>query len=141
MITLKNNEGLICVGNIELRAPDGTPLPSMAQYIKVSIEKADPAAIATVGADERIILAGRVSCHKQKAEERFAAMKAGREIPPKEESIALYIITDAANIDPETDLLYETSKACEVAGRDLARLISMQKRKEKALEKQGVPIA
>ena len=134
---LKENEYLVCAGNIGVRVPNGTPLPSIPYYIIVSIDKANPTAVVTVNENERVILAGHILHHKQRAEERFAAYKAGREIPPKEESTPLYIITDAINVNPQTGLLIETSKACVVAGKDLAKLISIQKRKEKALERQA----
>lgn len=137
MIGLKKNQKLVYAGETALRAPDGTPLPSVPQYMIVNVEEADPAAVATVKKNDRIILAGRIFNHKQKAEERFAAMKAGREIPPKEENIPLYILTDAENVNPKTGLLYETEKACALAAKDLAALIAIQKRKEKALERQG----
>ena len=141
MVTLKENECLVRVGHIELRAPDGTPLPSLPQYIIVSVERADPAAIATVKENERIVLVGHYLRNKKNAEERFAAMKAGREIPPKEEVIYLYIITDIENIDPQSGLLIESAKACAAAGKELAELIAIHKRKEQALEKQGLSVA
>jgi hypothetical protein len=133
MITLKKNERLVLAGNTALRAPDGTPLPSVPTYIIASINKADPAAVATVQKNERIILAGSVLYERERAEERFAALKAGRAMPPKEDSVPLYILTEAANVDPTTGELHETAKALAAAGKDLAALISIQKRREKAL--------
>ena len=136
MIKLKENERLVYAGDAALRAPNGTPLPTVPQFVIATIDPNTPAHIAIVGDNERVVLAGRVLYNKQSAEERFAAMKAGREIPPKEESAPIYIITDAENIDKKTGLPFETGKALFAAGKELAALISIQQRKEKA-ERQG----
>jgi hypothetical protein len=87
---------------------------------------------------ERLILAGRELNDMKLARERYAAMKAGREIPPSEEGIPLYAILDAAEVNPKTSIPYETAKALRAAGKDLAALIAHQKRKEKAAERQTV---
>ena len=141
MIKLKKNERLVYAGETALRAPDGSLLPSVPQYVIVSLEEADPAAVAKIKSNERIVLAGRVYNHKLKAEERFAAMKAGRKVPPKEESTPLYILLDKAQVNPKTGAPWETSGALRLLGKDLAGLIAMQKRKERALEKQGATVA
>ena len=132
MIKLKKGEALVYAGETALRAPDGTLLPSVPQFVIAAIDTAAPARVATVGKNERVVLAGHIYRHKQNAEERFAAMKAGRKVPPKEEKTAIYIITDAENIHPKTGLPIETGKALYAAGKDLAALISIQQRKEKA---------
>ena len=138
MMKLKKNERLVYAGQTALRAPDGTPQPSAPQFIIVSFEEADPAAVTTLQGNERVVLAGRVFHEKQKAEERFAALKAGREVPPKEESIPFYVVLDAEDLNPKTGVPLETCKALRLAGKDLAGLIALHKRMERAAEKQGV---
>ena len=103
MITLKENERLVYAGKATLRAPNGEVLPAVPQYMIVSVHEADPAAVVDVQKNERIVLAGHV-LEKKRAEERFAAIKAGRTPPPKEGGIPLYFLMDAENVNPKTGL-------------------------------------
>jgi hypothetical protein len=96
-VKLKKNERLVFAGNAALRAPDGTPLPSVPQFVIVGVDEAT-GSVAELKDNERLILAGRVFTDKQRAEERFAALKAGREQPPREVGTPLYVVEDAENL-------------------------------------------
>ena len=136
MIRLKENERLVYAGTAPLRAPNGTPLPAVPQYMIVSIEEADPAAVVNLQKNDRIVLAGLILHEKKRSEERFAAIKAGRVPPPEEGSIPLYMLMDAENINPKTGLPWSVEKACAELSKDLADLYARQERKKKALAKQ-----
>ena len=138
MITLEKNERLVYAGEIALRAPNGTPLPAVPQYIIVPVEQADPATVAEVGENERLVYGGRVFTDRQRAEERFAALKAGREQPPREVGTPLYLIEGVENIDPKTGRTHESEKIIKTMSKEFSEIYALQMRKEKALERQGV---
>jgi hypothetical protein len=91
---LKRNERLVYAGKAPRRARDGSPLPSISQFIIVPVDEADPARVYRLGKDEHVILAGVMCENMASARERFAALQAGREPPPKEEGTPLYFVTD-----------------------------------------------
>jgi hypothetical protein len=113
VITLKENERLVYAGNTALRAPDGTPLNSVPQYMIVPEDEADPAAVKGIRENERLVPIGIVCTNKKQAEERFAAIKAGRTPPPRESTKTLYIKEDAAKINPKTGLSQAEEKAID----------------------------
>lgn len=137
MINLKKNEQLVYAGDIALRAPNGALLPAVPQYMIVSIDDADSAYVTALQDNERLILAGRVFNGKKRAEERFAALKAGIDSPPLEVGIPLYFKTDSANVNPKTGFTYEHHKALEALAEDLTKIYAMQMRKAKAFARQG----
>jgi len=101
---LQPNERLVCVGKTALRAPDGTPLEGVPQYMIVQADKADPAAVEALRENERLIVAGTVHTDHRAAEARFAALQAGREYQPPEDGTPLYIIEPAENVNRKTRL-------------------------------------
>lgn len=135
MITLDKNERLVCAGTVALRAPDGTPLPAVQQYIIVGVDEADPAAAHEVKENQRLVYGGRVFTDRQSAEERFAALKAGREQPPREVGTPLYLIEDMENIDPKTGRTLESEKIIQTMTKEFAEVFALHMRKEKALAK------
>lgn len=137
MITLDKNERLVCAGTVALRAPDGTALPAVQQYIIVSDDETDHATTHAIKENQRLVCGGRVFTDRQRAEERFAALKAGREQPPREVGTPLYLIEDAADIDPKTGRTHESEKIIQTMSKEFAEIFSLHMRKEKALEKQG----
>lgn len=138
MIGLKKNQRLIYAGETALRAPDGSPLPAVPQYMIVTVDEADPACVVELQKNETLVVAGTVHNDKKTAEERFAALKAGREQAARADGIPLYIKEDAENINPKTRLSESEEKACEPLIGDLLTEFSIQVRKKKALERQGV---
>ncbi|MCL2033830.1 MAG: hypothetical protein FWG94_03755 [Oscillospiraceae bacterium] len=107
---LKEHEWLVRAGTIWLRAPDGTPLPAEPQYRIVNADEAGPARVVELQENKRLVLAGRVFNDMALAKERYAAHKEGREIPPREEGIPIYILTDKENVDPKTGLTWEEKR-------------------------------
>ena len=137
MIKLKKNERLVYAGEAMLRGPGGAIIPNVPQYVIVSVDDvADPAAVANVKKNERIVLAGKIG-GLQAARERYEAKRAGREMPPKETGIPLYILEDVENINLKTGFTHEEEKAIRALTKDTLAVFSMQMRKRKALEKQG----
>jgi len=137
MITLHENERLIQAGTVALRAPDGSPLPAVPQYIIVHVDEADTAAAREVQENERVLYGGVVFNDKKRAEERFAALKAGREQPPREIGTPLYFIDGAENVNPTTGRTAEGDKIIGILSKEFAEIFAIEKRKEKALAKQG----
>lgn len=135
VIQLKDNERLVFAGTVALRAPDGTPLPAVPQYMIVPVDEADPALITDIKENERLVYGGRIFNEKKRAEERFAALKAGREQPPREVGIPLYFKENVANINPKTERTYESDKIIETLSKEFAEMFFMQIRKKKALER------
>jgi len=56
---LKPHERLVYAGTTALRAPDGTPLESVPQYMIVSADEAEPASVAELREDERLCVRDR----------------------------------------------------------------------------------
>lgn len=137
MITLKKNERLVYAGNTALRAPDGTPLSAVPQYMIVPVDEAEPANIVELGDNERLVYGGRVFNNKRAAEERFAALKAGQTQSRRDIGTPLYFIEDAANIDPKTGRTYESEKIIATMAKEFTEVFAVQKRREQALAKQG----
>ena len=136
MIKLKKNEKLVQAGTVELRAPDGSPLPAVPQYIIVAADEADSAA-REVQENERVLYGGLILNDKKRAEERFAALKAGRDAPPREIGTPLYFIEGAENVNPKTGRTAEGDKIIGILSKEFAEIFAIEKRKEKALAKQG----
>ncbi len=127
MIKLKKNERLVYAGETALRAPDGTPLPSVPQFVIVGVDEA-AGGVVELQKNERLILAGRVFNQKKRAEERFAALKAGREQPPREVGTPLYVIENVETLN-QNEREQESLNA-DIA-KDITALFSLHMRKEK----------
>ncbi|MCL2356608.1 MAG: hypothetical protein FWC70_05530 [Defluviitaleaceae bacterium] len=127
MIKLKKGELLVYAGDTALRAPNGTLLPSVPQF--VILTAADPPAAATpLKKTERLIMAGQVFHEKKRAEERFAALKAGRESPPKEAGgTPLYVVEDAKNFN-SAGFTSEDEKANAALAAELTSIFAFQMR-------------
>lgn len=138
MIGLKKNQRLVYAGETALRAPDGTPLPTVPQYMIVSAEQADPACVVELQDNERLIVAGTIHNDKKTAEERFAALKAGQAQAARADVTPLYIKESAENISPKSRMSEGEEKACEPLIADLLSAFAGQARKLKALERQGI---
>ncbi len=137
MTLLKEGERLIYAGETALRAPNGTPLPSVPQFMIIPSAEADPAAAVTLKADERLVLTGTIHNERKTAEERFAALKAGREKCPVADGIPLYTIEDAVNINPKTRLSSAEEQSIEPLIGDMLEAFATQMRKIKALSRQN----
>lgn len=98
-MTLKENQRLVCAGQMPLRAPDGKQLAAVPVY---KIAPADCPNAETLKPGERLTFAG-VEESKETAEERYNALISG-ETPPKSHATPLYIKDTADNAEPETGL-------------------------------------
>jgi hypothetical protein len=132
MVKLKKNERLVYAGDAMLRGPDGAIIPNVPQYAIVSASEADPEAVATVGKNERVILAGKIFDGLRNARERFAAKKAGLPMPPKEEGTPLYVLEGAESVNPKTGFTHEEERAIRALGKDMLTAFSMQMRERGA---------
>lgn len=137
MIKLKNNERLVFAGNTELRAPNGELLPSVPQFVIRNAAEINPADATTLQRGEGLIIAGHAFNEKKKAEERFAALKAGREAPPKENGIPLYVVEDLENLNPKTGLTEEQEYAYAALMGEISTLFSLYVRKMRLAERKG----
>ena len=105
MITkLKKNERLIHAGYTALRAPAGTLLESVPQYMIVPADEADPAATVKLRKSEVLVIVGQVNNDLSAAKERYAAALRGEKPKRVVDGKTLYIKVEARDIDPETGL-------------------------------------
>ena len=84
MIKLKENERLVFAGTVALRAPNGELRPAVPQYMIKPAAEADPAHAREVGENERVVFGGQMFTDRKRAEERFAALVAGRKAALRE---------------------------------------------------------
>lgn len=133
MITLRKNERLVYAGKTALRAPDGTPLPAVPQFIIVSADKTDPTRVTPLGKNERLILAGHMLNERKRAEERFAALKAGRKPPRQDIGAPLYIVEDKEKTTANTE---EQNSINADLAKYITTLFSLHMRKVGAEEQQ-----
>lgn len=134
---LRPNERFIYAGEIALRAPNGAPLPAVSQYMIVNSDAADPALLADAQDNERFVMAGLLFKGKQKAEERFAALKVGRKPPPPEKGTPLYIKESAANINPKTEQTPDGELVIKLLAAEFAELLAFQMRRDRTSAAQG----
>ena len=99
MIKLKKGERLVYAGEAAIRAPNGTPLPAVPQYvIRAAADSSGQS--APLKKTERLILAGHELPEKKRAEERYDALKAGQKCLPREAGgIPLYIVSGAGGFN------------------------------------------
>lgn len=88
-MTLKENQRLVCAGQMPLRAPDGTQLAAVPVFKIVPAEDVGTDSVAELSPNERLTLIGTEQ-NKAAAEERYNALMAG-ETPPKSHATPLYI--------------------------------------------------
>lgn len=112
MIKLKKGERLVYAGETALRAPDGTLLNAVPQYMIVPESEADPSAVKGMKENERLVPIGTVG-ERKRAEERFAALKAGKTPPPRENITTLYIKEEVTKINPKTRLSQAEEQAID----------------------------
>ena len=134
MTSLPKNYRLVRAGTTAFRSHIGELLPAVPQYRIVPAEEADPALTAVLQDDEALVMAGTIHTDKKAAEERFAALKAGRECDThKEHGTPLYIKENMSNINPQTHLSSGEEKACEPLISDLVEEFARQTREAEAV--------
>ena len=136
MVRLRKNQRLVYAGEAMLRAPDGTAMHSIPQYMNVAADEADPDCITYLQNDECLVLAGVVHNDRKAAKERFDALKAGTANPPKISGTPLYIKVSETSISTKSQLSEEEEKACDFIVSDFMDMFSAAMRKRNALDKQ-----
>ena len=101
-MVLTKNERLVFAGTAALRAPDGSLLPAVPQYMIVDASKADPAKTATLRKGERLVQAGSV--HSRGARQKTSK---------------LFIKETAENIGRSTGLTQTEEKTCDTIVADM----------------------
>ena len=134
MIQPKENERVIFAGYTALRSHIGEPLPPVRQYMIVPETEVEGVETVQLKDDERLVQVGVVLENRKNAEERFAALKAGRTPPPKEKPKSLYIIEDAANISPESGLSRNEEDGCAFLIWAMAQRFWAEKHEQVAAE-------
>lgn len=133
-MTLKENQRLVCAGQMPLRAPDGTLLAAVPVFKIVSADGAGEDSAVELLPNERLTLVG-MEQSKAAAEERYNALMAG-ETPPKSHATPLYIKDTTNSVDPETGLTESEKRALNPLVADLLCEFSAAMREREALERQ-----
>lgn len=134
-MTLKENQRLVCAGQMPLRAPDGTQLAAVPVFKIVPAEDVGADSTSELLPNERLTLVGTEQ-NKAAAEERYNALMAG-ETPPKSHATPLYIKDTADSADPETGLTEGEKRALNPLVSDLLCEFSAAMREREALKRQG----
>lgn len=134
-MTLKENQRLVCAGQMPLRAPDGTQLAAVPVFKIVPAEDVSVDSVVELSPNERLTFIGTEES-KATAEERYNALMAG-ETPPKSHATPLYIKDTADSADPETGLTEGEKQALNPLVADLLCEFSAAMREREALKRQG----
>ena len=133
---LKENQRLICAGQMPLRAPDGKQLAAVPVYRVVSDEEAGAASTVELKPNERLVLVG-TSENKAAAEERYNALMAGGFVH-ESEAESLYIKDLADREENETELSEGEKRALNPLITDMMKSFSAAMREKEGLKrKQG----
>lgn len=133
---LKENQRLICAGQMPLRAPDGKQLAAVPVYRVVTDEEAGAASAVELKPNERLVLVG-TSESKAAAEERYNALMTG-EFVPDSEAVPLYIKDFADSTENETELTEEEKRVLNPLITDMMKSFSAAMREKEGLQrKQG----
>lgn len=130
-MTLKENQRLVCAGQMALRAPDGTQLAAVPVFKIVSAEDVGADSVEELSPNERLTLIGTEQSRKT-AEERYNALMAG-ETPPKSQATPLYIKDTADSTDPETGLTEGEKRTLNPLVADMLGEFSAAMREREAL--------
>lgn len=133
-MTLKENQRLVCAGQMPLRAPDGTQLAAVPVFKIVPAEDVGADSVAELSPNERLTLIGTEQS-KTAAEERYNAIIAG-ETPPKSHATPLYIKDTVNNADPETGLTEGEKRALNPIVMEMMNEFSAAMREKEALKRQ-----
>lgn len=133
-MVLKENQRLICAGQMPLRAPDGKQLAAVPVYRIVSGEEAVAASTVEFKPDERLVIVG-TSENKAAAEERYNALMTGG-LAPKSCATPLYIKDISDSAEPETELTEGEKRALNPLVADMMHEFSAAMREKEALKRQ-----
>jgi len=130
----EENQALISVGTVALRAPDGTLLEAVTQYTLVPKREVDPERTSELDSNECLVVFGTIHSDIESAKERFAQAKAGHRQAAVSDGKHLYIKENIDNINPNTGLSRAEEKACS---RLIGDLMEEFARHMHALKSQG----
>lgn len=135
---LKENQMLVCAGQMPLRAPDGTQLAAVPVFKIVSAEDVGADHTAELAPNEQLVLVGTTES-KETAEERYNALMTGG-FAPKSCATPLYIKDTVDSADPESGLTEGEKRALNPLISDLHKEFSaaMRERKELKRQKKGL---
>ena len=132
-MTLKENQKLVCAGQMPIRAPDGKQLFAVPVYKIVSAEDADPCSVAELAPNERLVLVG-VTESKKTAEERYNALMTGG-LAPKSCATPLYIKDAADSTESDIGLTEGEKRVLNPLVMDLMNEFSAAMREIEALKR------
>lgn len=130
---LKENQRLICAGQMPFRAPDGKQLAAVPVYRVVSDEEAGAVSEGELKPNERLVLVG-TSESKAAAEERYNALMTG-EFVPDSESEPLYIKDFADSTENETELTEGEKRVLNPLITDMMKIFSAAMREKEGLKR------
>ena len=131
---LKENQRLVCAGQMPLRAPDGKQLAAVPVFKIVSAEDVGADHAAELAPNERLVLVGTTES-KETAEERYNALMTGG-FAPKSCATPLYIKDTADNAEPEAGLTEGEKRALNPLIMDMMNEFSAAMREKEALKRQ-----
>ncbi len=135
-MALKENQRLICAGQMPLRAPDGTQLASVPVYKIVSAEDVRADSAAELTPNERLVLVGTTES-KVTAEERYTSLMTGG-FAPESEAEPLYIKDFTDSTENETELTEGEKRVLNPLITDMMKSFSAAMREKEGLKrKQG----
>lgn len=122
-----DNQSIVCVGQMPIRALDGTKLEAVPIYKIVSSDDMSVCGTVNLAPDERLVQVG-VMESKAEAEKRYNTLIAGG-TPPKTHATPLYIKENVNNTAPKTGLTWEEKKALNPLVTDMLKAFSAAMRK------------
>lgn len=130
-MTLKENQRLVCAGQMPIRAPDGKQLAAVPVY---KIAPADCPNAETLKLGERLTFVG-IEESKETAEERYNALISG-ETPPKPHATPLYIKESSNDSSGDSGLSEGEKAVLNPLIAELMGSFSAAMREREALERQ-----
>lgn len=128
------NQRLICVGQMPLRAPDGKQFAAVPVYKIVSAEDVSADSAAELAPNERLVLVGTTES-KATVEKRYNALMTGG-LAPKSCATPLYIKDISDSAEPETELTEGEKRALNPLVADMLNEFSAAMREKEALKRQ-----
>lgn len=133
-MTLKENQRLVRVGQMPLRAPDGKQHSAVPVYKIVSAEDVGEDTTVELLPNERLVFVGTV-VSKKAAEERYNALMTGGFVP-KSCATPLYIKDVADKTDSEAGLTEGEKRALNPLITDMLCAFSAAMREKEAVKRQ-----
>lgn len=134
-MTLKENQRLVCAGQMPIRAPDGKQFAAVPVFKIVPAEDVGADSVAELSPNERLILVGTEQS-KAAAEERYNTLISGGNVP-KLHATPLYIKESANDKNADSGLSEGEKAVLNPLIAELMGSFSAAMREREALERQG----